>query len=418
MIPTAWKRIRHSLLVVAGASTLLSVPMASAQWPQWGGPSRDFNAPDGKLATKWPEAGPTQLWSRDLGSGYSSITADDGLLFTMYGKGKGQEAVAAFKAETGEPVWEHEYEVAYFDGMDRKFGTGPRGTPLVVGDRVFTAGISAVLSCLDKKSGKPIWSHDLHKEYGATELFWGYSSSPLAVGVLVVIPVGGKKGVMAFHQKDGKPAWSSPAAKNGYASPILIKVGGQEQIAAFMADRVMGLNPVDGKKLWSVNHNTSYDVNASTPIWGPDGLLFVSSAYGTGSQAIKLSRDGDKTTAKKVWANRKFQVHHGSAIRIGDYVYGSSGDNGPSFFGAVNAQSGEIAWRERGLAKCTCVRIGERLVLLGEDGQLALATPSPTGLTVHSKAPLLERVSWTVPTVIGGTLYVRDQKRILALQVG
>jgi len=146
-------------------------------------------------------------------------------------------------------------------------------------------------------------------------------------------------------------------------------------------------------------------------------MLFCSSAYDSGSRVLKLSNKEGKTVPEELWYSRKMRVHHANAIPLGDYVYGSSGDFGPAFFMGVNVKTGEIAWRERGFAKSTCVYADGKLIILDEDGQLALATATPQGLTVHSKCKLTERYSWAAPTLVGAKLYLRDRKNILALDL-
>jgi len=161
-----------------------------------------------------------------------------------------------------------------------------------------------------------------------------------------------------------------------------------------------------------------YGLNTSTPVWGEDNLLFVSSAYGGGSRVIKLTRDGDKTTVEEVWAHNMMRVHFSNCIRVGDLVFGSSGDFGPAPFMAINVKTGKIAWRDRSLARANFLYVDGRFIILDEDGRLALATPSPEGLNVHCKTELLPGLTWTAPTLTGTKLYVRNRKTILALELG
>ena len=133
---------------------------------------------------------------------------------------------------------------------------------------------------------------------------------------------------------------------------------------------------------------------------------------------MKLARKGDKTELVEVWSSRKIQFYHVTSVAIGDYVYGSTGSRDPCFFAAINIKDGKVAWRERGFAMATCVLADGQLISLDEDGQLGLATATPEKLTVHSKVSLLDKVSWTVPTVVGTKMYVRDKKIIMALDLG
>lgn len=407
------------LIVMLAAMAVSSSGQAFGQWPQWGGPDRNFVAPGAKVADKWPDGGPKTVWTRDIGEGYSSILVDDGVLYTMCHK-DGKEMILAYAADSGKTLWEHGYDGKTFSGMDGRFGLGPRGTPLVVGDKLYAVGIGAQMHCVDKKSGKVKWSHDLRGEYGATELFWGYASSPIAYKNTVIVPVGGDgRGVMAFDAETGEVAWSAQDFKSSYAAPLLIHVDGQDQLVAFVSGEIVGMDPSDGRLLWRHKHETQYDVNASTPIWGEDNILFVASAYGTGARGLKLTRSGDSTNVTEMWHQKKMGVHFGSAIRIGDHVYASIGDNGPTFFAAINVKTGELAWRERGaVAKASGVLADGKLVLIDEDGNLALATVTPEGITVHSKFQLFDGRAWTAPTIVGNVLYARDLKQIKALDLG
>jgi hypothetical protein len=121
---------------------------------------------------------------------------------------------------------------------------------------------------------------------------------------------------------------------------------------------------------------------------------------------------------EELWYSRKMRLHHGNAVRIGDYIYGSSGDFGPAFFMAMNIKTGKVAWRERGFKKATCVYADGKLIILDEDGELTLATATPGGLTVHAKCKVAERYAWAAPTLVGKTLYIRDRQHIMALDLG
>lgn len=407
------------LRCTAASLVTLFATQALAQWPQFGGPNRDFTSPATGLATQWPADGPKKLWSRELGDGYSGIAVDDGVLYTLYNKDT-KETVAALDAQSGKTLWEHAYAVTLFPKMDPSFGPGPRSTPLVDGDRVYTVGLTGVLHALDRKTGKPVWSHDLVKEFDASQPMWGYAPSPLAYGNTVIVAVGGKgHGLMAFNKSDGVVAWSGGDAPNAYSSPILIKVDGQEQLVLFNAKGVMGINPDGGAELWSHPHKTDWDVNATLPVWCGDNRLFISSAYGSGSRLLQLKRSGDKTEVKELWHQPKMKVHFGSAIRIGDHIYGSSGDNTAVFFAAVNLKTGEMAFRERDkIAKAQFVYADGKLVIVDEDGNIAIATASPEGLTILAKARLLDKISWTSPTLCGTKAYLRDRKSIMAIDLG
>ena len=224
--------------------------------------------------------------------------------------------------------------------------------------------------------------------------------------------------LVAFNQKDGSVLWKKHDFKNSTSSPIVINVDGQDQLVAFMYGEIVGVDPNNGNLLWSHAHPVDFGLNTSMPVWGPDNLLFMSSGYGGGSRVLKLSRAGDKTTVEELWANRLMRIHFTNAIRVGDVIYGSSGDFGPAPFTAINVKTGNVVWRHRSFPRASFLFADGRFIILDEDGQLILATATAEGLTVQSKVNLLNNQSWTVPSLSGTRLYLRDRKNILALNSG
>jgi outer membrane protein assembly factor BamB len=335
----------------------------------------------------------------------------------MYRKGE-QELAVSLDRETGKTLWEYAYDAPFSKEYDMSNGPGPHATPLVVGNLVFTAGATSKLHCLNKQTGKPVWSHDLINEFNGTLRVNGYSCSPLAYKNTVVMMVGGQgHALIAFNQKDGSVAWKKQDFKNSTSSPIIINVDGQEQLVAFMFGEIVGVDPDNGDLLWSHPHETDFGLNTSTPVWGDDNLLFVSSGYNGGSRVLKLTRVNGKTNIEEVWFHRLMRVHFGTCIRVGDFVYGSSGDFGPAPFTAVNVKTGKIAWRDRSFTRASFVFADGRFIILDEDGHLSLASLTPEGLKVHSRVELLNGLSWTPPTLAGATLYVRDRKSLMAFDL-
>ena len=404
--------------IVLLATFGLTANAQSSDWAQWGGPHRNFVSETKGLATTWPATGPRRLWQRELGEGYSAIAVERGTLFTMYRKGD-NEVVVALDAANGKTLWEYSYAAPFSPDYDMSNGPGPHATPLVSNDLVFTSGATGKLHCLDRKTGKVVWSHDLLSEFHGTLRVNGYSCSPIAYKDKIVMLVGGpSSSIVAFNRKDGSVAWKKHDFKNSTSSPILISVDGQDQLVAFMYGEVVGVDPNDGNLLWSHPHPVDFGLNTSTPVWGNDNLLFVSSGYDGGSRVLKLTRAGDKTKVEELWANRLMRVHFTNAIRVGDAIYGSSGDFGPAPFTAVDVKTGNVLWRHRSFPRASFLFADGRFIILDEDGHLLLATATAEGLTVTSKAELLGTKSWTVPSLSGTRLYVRDRKNILAVELG
>jgi outer membrane protein assembly factor BamB len=378
------------------------------------------------LADAWPAAGPPRLWTRALGEGHSTIVVDGDRLYTMYRplglmsvvRRSQEEVVLAADAATGKTVWEHRFP-SPTAGYDLEYGAGPHVTPLVVGDRIFAVGSAKQLFALDKRSGKVLWSHDLMKAFASPLSDRGYSSSPLAYKDTIILPVGGPgQAVMAFGQQDGKVRWKQHSFMASPASPLLIELGGEPQLVVFGGEEVFGLNPDGGAILWRHPHKTEWGLNISTPVFGPDGALFISSAYSGGSRLLQLARSGGAASVKELWFTNRMRVHFGTAIRIGDVYYGSSGDFGPAFFAGVDARTGSVLFQDRSLSRASMVYADGKLVLLDEEGVLAIARADRAGLKVLSRASILASPAWTAPTLVGTTMYVRDRATMAAYSLG
>jgi outer membrane protein assembly factor BamB len=388
----------------------------SGDWLQWGGSGRDFVAPDIKLPSSWPAGGPRKLWSRDLGDGLSGIAVEGTTLYTAYRRGS-QEVVTSVDARTGKTLWEYAYD-SPFKNFTGGVGDGPHAMPQVIGDRLVTASAIGQINSLDKKTGKVVWSKDLYKEFGGTRLPHGYSCHALPYKDSLILLAGGPdNAALALRQSDGAVLWKGMASRNAYSSPLLIEVDGQLQVVALMASEAIGFSPDNGQLLWRHPHPTQHGIAISTPVWAPGNLLFISSAYNHGSRVLELHQSEGKTTVKELWYNQKLQSHFGTVVRHGDYLYFTSGYNGPGFMSCVNLRSGQVAWQERGFAKGQLVKTGEKLILLDEEGMLALIDATPAGLRVLAKESILQSTARTPPTLSGSKLYLRDRKSLMALDL-
>jgi outer membrane protein assembly factor BamB len=385
----------------------------AADWPQWGGPGRNFRLATEVKVSDWPDSGPRQLWKRDLGEGYSSIVVADDVLYTMYRRDSA-DVVIALDPASGETVWETTIEAPHAPGMNIEAGPGPHSTPLIAGGRIFVTSVVGHLVALDRQTGERLWSQDLWNEHRGTFLDRGYASSPMAYRETVIVPVGGAgRALMAFRQKDGKVVWSQGDFENSYSSPILIQAAGRDQVVSFMAKQVMAADPSTGEVLWSVGHETMYDINAATPAWCEEaGVLVVSSGYDGGARGIQVAGQ-----AKQLWHQNRLRVHHGNMVCKDGVVYGSSGDFGPAPLTALNVRTGEVLWQDRAFSKAAFVLAGDRLFVTDDDGSVAIAAISPEGVEVQNEAQLLRANSWTAPTVSGARLFVRDRHQVLALSL-
>jgi outer membrane protein assembly factor BamB len=387
-------------------------------WPGWGGPTRNFVVPDTGLAGEWPAAGPKIVWKRELGDGYAGVSEADGKLFTMFRRDPHHEIIAALDAATGKTLWQYEFDSGSTGDKDLEYGPGPHVEPLVTGGKVFAIGIAGKMFCLDEKTGHVVWSHDLVADFDAEKMGRGYGNNPLPYKDTLLLPIGGAgHSIIALSQNDGKLLWKNTENfKNAYSSPILIRVNGQEQAIFFMGDEILGLDPTTGALLWKHQHSTEWGLNISMPVWVGGHLLFMSSAYNGGSRVLELTRETNTIVTEK-WFSNKLRIHITNAIPRSGYVLGSSGDFGPAFLTAVDINTGKELWRDRSFSKANMILAGDKLILLDEDGKLALAKPDSTGLHVISRAELLQHNSWTPPTLVGTKLYLRDRRQIIAVDL-
>ena len=395
-----------------------STPPAGEDWLLWGGKNRDFLVTASGLADSWPAAGPKKLWSRPLGDGYSAIAEEKGVLYTAFRRGS-KDVITALDAGTGKTIWEYEYDDPFTNSFSEKVGPGPYAMPQVIDDRVITASPTGKIHSLDKRTGKPVWSHDLYAEFGGTRLQFGYSCHGLPYKNTLIYLAGGRgSAVVAFRQSDGAVAWKALSFENAHSSPLLINVDGQPQVVALLADQVIGFNPDNGAQFWSHPHKTQYGLAVSTPVWAPGNLLFVASAYGTGARVLQLNQAGGRTAVKELWSDPRLQLHFGTAIQRDGYLYLSSGYNGPAFMTAVELKTGVKKWQERGFAKAQLLFADGKFILADEDGTLALCKASPEKFEALAKAPVLESIAWTPPTLVGTRLYLRDRRTIAAFELG
>jgi outer membrane protein assembly factor BamB len=405
------------VLTFLALSLLAGSAGPSTAWPQWGGPNRNFIADGGELALAWPAGGPRRIWQRKLGDGFSSVVTDGSTLYTLYRNGA-DDIVIALDAATGTTQWESRYAAPFNETCSQQLGPAPRSAPLIAGDRLITVSSGGLMNSFDRRSGTLQWRLDLLGGAPDTVRACGYSSSPLAYKHTIITTGGGKgRAVLAIDAVTGKIAWQAQDFENGYSSPILIDLDGQPELVVFTYGEVAGLNPDTGALEWSQAHPADSGVNVATPLWGDDHLLFVSSAYNGGSRVLRLARANGRVTAEEVWANKRIRIHFGNAVRFGPRIYASNGDFGSAPFAAIDIMTGEMPWRDRSVSRSTLIGAAGHLVILDEDGNLAIATPGPTGMTVHAKAQVLTGRSWTVPTLSGTTLYLRNQQQIVALDL-
>ncbi|GIT67572.1 MAG: hypothetical protein Ct9H300mP25_10440 [Acidobacteriota bacterium] len=381
-----------------------------------------FSRRSDALARSWPSGSPRELWRRPLGEGYSAVLVEGQTLVTMY-RHNDNEIIIGLDAETGETRWEYSYEAplahdGYFDIWLNAAGPGPYSSPLIAEGIVYAVGVNGHFHAVDAQTGALRWSHNLVELFGLVD-YNAFASSAVAYDGTVILPMGGSDhGVVAFDGETGAVVWGSESFPLGPGSPRLIHLNGEDQLVVWGQQEVVGLDPRDGGRLWNQPHANDLGLNLSMPVWSSQQRLFISSAYNGGSRMIQLQSDRTGTTVQELWHTNRTRLHFSNAIEIGNLVIGSSGDFGPAFLTALNSATGEEVWRERSFARAHLLYADEVIVLVDEDGELAIASVSADGIEVHARTSLLEENAWTPPSLVGTTLYVRDRHEIMALDLG
>jgi len=396
---------------------LSTAATAEDSWPRFGGPSANFSVSQADLAQEWPKTGPPLLWEQDLGPGYSAIAASSTAVFTLYRDGDDEIAVA-FDAALGTSRWKHRYSAPAREGHAVQFGTGPHATPLLLDDRVITLGYTGELRALDLETGELLWQHHLLDDLGGDLLQWGYSASPIAYGNDVIVLVGGKAGAIAFDPANGKPRWKSPATSISYAAPLVVSVEGKDQLLYFAKYALHAIDPAQGgSSLWKTTIKNGYSNHASMPIWLGDGRLWVVSQQEAGARVLRLGHEDGKATVQQEWQDSKIRIHHWNSIRIENTAYGTIGDS-VQILAGIDLSTGKVLWRDRTFGMANLVHTPSGTVLLNDSGELALVDLSRKGVTIKARAQIADGVTWTVPTLVGSRLFVRDKEKIRAFELG
>jgi outer membrane protein assembly factor BamB len=408
-------RIPLKAVVTAVLFAMAATSAFCDDWPQWRGPNRDAISLETGLMDSWTSGGPKLLWQKPLGEGFSCMAVAQGRVFTLFQDPKGQY-LASLDEKTGDKLWTVRTGDFYEDRMG---GNGPRSTPTVDGSRVYVFDALGNLVCVEAASGKEVWRCDTLKKFGAKNLTWAASMSPLVDGEKLIVNVGESDGssIVAFDKATGDVIWKALNDAAGYSSPIERTIGGALQLVFFNATGALGVTPDKGDVLWRFPWKTSYDVHAATPIVRDD-LVFITSGYNSGCALFRvdLKAPVDKR-ATEVWRSKIIRSHFGTPVLIDGYLYGFD----EKTFRCVDFMTGEGKWEDKGFQKGSLVLAGGMAYVLGEKGRLALAKLSPEKLEIVSEVANPGEISnvkcWTMPVVANGRLFLRDQSKIVCLDV-
>lgn len=401
-------RILFSLVFLLVGATV----SFAADWPQWRGPDRTDVSKETGLLKKWPEEGPKRVWLfKEAGLGYAGPSIAGGKFFTM-GTRENEEILLALDANSGKELWIAKLGKV----LENNWGNGPRGTPTVDGDHVYTLSGEGVLACAQVADGKIVWTKAM-KDVGGKIPGWGYTESVVIDGAQVVCTPGGDQGtIAAFNKTDGNLLWQSKDIKDKaqYASIIPATINGEKQYVQLTMESVLGVSAKDGALLWRVDFPGKTAV-IPTPIV-KDNFVFVTAGYGVGCKLIEI-KPGNQAT--EVYANKIMKNHHGGVVLVGDHVYGHSDGVG---WVCMEFKTGNQVWAERSKLGKGAVSCADGMLYCLDEGSgaVALVEASPKGWSEQSRFKLDPQTTirspsgriWTHPVIANGKLYLRDQDLI------
>jgi len=387
---------------------LLLLTWSQAQgedWPQFLGPGRN-----GVYSGPSPQSVSAAIWKIDVGHGFSGPVVARGRVI-LFHRRENRAIVESLDAATGKRVWLAEYPTDYRD--DFGFDDGPRATPAIAGERIYTFGAEGVLQSLDFATGKRIWSVDTKQKFGSDKGFFGAVCSPLVENGRVLMNVGGLKGagVAAFDAASGKTLWTATNDEAGYSAPVTATINGARHALFFTRAGLVDIDPETGKIRfqfpWRSRSHAS--VNAAAPVVSGN-LVFLSASYGTGATLLQVDGSG----AKQLWASDDaLSSHYSTSVYRDGYLYGYHGrqEYGQSLR-CVELKTGKVQWNVDGFGAGTVTLAGDRLLLVRENGELVVAPASPKEFKPLAHAQLLPAVVRAYPALADGRLYVRNERTL------
>lgn len=398
---------------------------ATQGWPHFRGPAGDGKSPETGLLKEWPQDGPPLAWKLEgLGKGYSAVSLAGDTILTM-GDRKGAQFVIAIDRKTHKELWATRIGDEWSDG-------GPRCTPTIDGNYLYAIGPHGDLACLELKTGKPVWSKNLARDFdGKMMSGWGYSESPLIDGDRLVCTPGGNSAVIvALNKKDGELIWKTALPDigsrgkegAGYSSIVISQACGVKQYVQTLGRGVIGVAADDGRFLWGYNKIANGVANIPMPVISGN-YVFCTTSYKTGSALLELAPGENKgVQAKEIYflTPRDFENHHGGVILVDGYIYGGNGQNNGAPT-CIEMKTGKILWKERGPGdRSAAVLYADGMLYFRyEDGTMALIAADPKALKVVStfKLPTSDGPSWPHPVIVDGMLYIRHGNTLLCYNV-
>jgi outer membrane protein assembly factor BamB len=398
--------------VPAPAKTAPADPSAStkgADWPGFRGPDRNDVVRGVRIMTDWSASPPVELWRRPIGPGWSSFAVRGDLLYTQEQRGD-DEIVACYKVSTGEPVWRHRDGVRFWESNG---GAGPRATPTLSGGRVYTFGATGIVNALDARNGSLVWSRNAGSDTGVKVPDWGFASSPLVVGDVVIVAASGA--LVAYDRSTGTPRWSNKSRGGSYSSPHLLTIDGVTQVLTLNGSGATSVAPADGKVLWE-------DAWQGVPIVQPAqiaaGDIVITAADmggGMGVRRISVAQRPGGWNVDERWTSNGLKPYFNDFVVHKGHAFGFDG----SILACIDLADGKRKWKGGRYGNGQLVLLADQdvLLVLSEDGELALVSATTEKFVELARFPALEGKTWNHPVLVGEVLLVRNGEEMAAFRL-
>lgn len=389
------------------ATSNASAPTSTESgWSGFRGPQRDGTVHGVRIKTDWSASPPVELWRRPVGPAWSSFAVQNGSLYTQEQRGD-EEVVSCHDVQTGKPLWRHSDKARFYES---NAGAGPRATPALSNGRVYTQGGTGIVNALDAANGNVIWTRNSVNDTGAKVPGWGIAGSPLVVNDLVIVAAAGN--LVAYEAATGKTRWLGPPGGTGYSSPQLLTINGIQQIVLLRSTGVTSVSVADGKLLWE---HAWEGVPIVQPAVASNGDLLISVNQSSGLRRLTIGQGSGGWTAQERWTTEDINPWFNDFVVHKGHAFGFDG----SSLVCVNLDDGKLKWRGKRYGYGQLVLLPEQdvLVVLSEQGELALAKATADQFTELAHFPALEGKTWNHPVLIGNILLVRNDHEMAAFKL-
>ncbi len=378
---------------------------ARAEWPGFRGPRRDGVVRGVKIKTDWSASPPVQIWRRPVGPAWSSFAVNGDLVYTQEQRGD-DEVVTCYKATNGQPVWTHSDKARFFES---NAGAGPRGTPTLSNGRVYAFGATGILNALDARTGAVVWSRNVAEETNTKTPFWGFSSSPLIAGDVVIIAAAGQ--LVAYETATGNRRWLGPTAGGSYSSPHLVTLNGVTQVLMASDGRLISVSPTDGKQLWQHQWSPNTIVQ---PAVTPDGNILVTSQE-AGARRLAVAQNAGGWTVEERWTSNGLKPYFNDFVIHKGHAFGFDG----RILSCIDLNDGQRKWKggRYGNGQLVLLPDQDLLLVLSEEGELALVAATTDQFTELAKFPAIHGKTWNHPVLVGDLLLVRNAEEMAAFKL-